>query len=220
MSKNPAGVKETLSAINEFDKGLGLSLGFEKGGILAKVIADVMHALSEPNEPIHILEMGSHLGDGTLHMVDALGSKSASLTAIEPSIDSHSIGSRIVREALKKDAGQKVKYNPAKMPFDFDDFLHSTSDTHEIPHFHVVVMDHGDHTTFSDDLQSLLMSGMLAPGAKIVADNAYTKRLEKQDYFDFINANENLFDSEVIDVTKPYRDQVHVATYKVSHDEL
>jgi hypothetical protein len=81
-------------------------------------------------------------------------------------------------------------------------------------------MDHGDHTSFKDDIEKLIKAGALAPGAKIVTDNAITKSKEKSEYFDFIQNSGHFGKTQTFSVTAPYKDALHVATFRRAKDEL
>jgi predicted O-methyltransferase YrrM len=208
------GISDALNLFHAFDQKLNtkMTLGSEKGDIINKLLQSVMETFS--NEPINILEMGSHLGDGSLHILHSIkgkapqGSKLFSLD--DPHI--HSIGAGIVKSALSKEkSGNHAEYVPLmNMPLNMPDILDSLMNGHhKIKKIHFVFMDHGDHTTFGDDIKHLMKSGILAKGAKIVADNGDTKKQEKSSFFDFIDQNQNKFTKETkIPVNNPTKDSI------------
>jgi predicted O-methyltransferase YrrM len=111
-------------------------------------------------------------------------------------------------------------YHPFSFPHDLFDFADTLAQNHGVQKFHIVILDHGDHTSFKDDVEALIKAGALAPGAKIIADNAYTKSTQKSDYFRFVDESGHFKASETIPITHPYKDALHVATFNNKRDEL
>ena len=213
-------------AIHEFEKysqkhGLGLTVGEQKGGILESLIEEVLKTL-DLHEPMNVLEMGSHIGDGSLRILNKIKSRpNSNLVAIEPDHHWHTIGPKIVRYAVRSDPSVPNSiYHPFSYPHDLFDFADTLAQNHGIKKIHVVFMDQGDHTSFKDDIEALIKAGSLAPGAKIITDNAHTKKTEKSDYFKFVDESGHFTSSETHPITHPYKDAIHVATFKKTRDEL
>jgi predicted O-methyltransferase YrrM len=215
------GLEHTMKMFSAMDNsgGLGLSLGGEKSSLIGDVVKSFISSMGGDVKSVHVLELGSHMGDGTLSLLNGVKAiPGSSVTSIEEDPHWHSLGSTIVRTALRSEPGHEISYLPLQMPNTLQDLTDSLQDTHGVMKIHVVMMDHGDHTGFRDVIEHLLGSNMLAPGAKIISDNALTKKNAKSDYLDLVD-NSRSFKTELHDITIPYRDQVHVATF-IGHDEL
>lgn len=214
------GLKGLAHAMNLFHAmdnsgGMGFSLGGEK----AMKISDIVKSLDFGSEPMHVIELGSHMGDGTLSFLDSIKDiPGSSVTSIDEDRHMHSIGKNIVGAAMKAENNPNIQYRPLQMPFSMGDLADSLRGD-GVMRVHVVMMDHGDHSNFLDTIQELLGSDILAPGAKIISDNALTKKEAKKDYLKFVDNNKH-FKTEVHEINFPYKDQIHVATYLGKHDEL
>lgn len=218
------------AAIREFDvfcesKRLGMNLGREKGDVIEATLRRALASLEgESRRPLVVLELGAHLGDGTLRAAKALAEHPAAsgarhtLVSVESREDWASGCGAVVAHGLGgTDAARHVSLlargDSAPVAA-----AHAALKALGVPSYDVVMLDH-EHHRYEADLRELLRVGSISRGGLVHADNAgRDARGTLREYLRYVQGG-GPFITEFTDIHKPYPDKVAVSEY-IGPDEL
>ena len=208
-------IQKAVTLFEQFsnDNHLGMTLGDEKGAILEKAVSSI-----SDRERVVFLEFGSHIGDGTLRILNALGGRdNCVLFSFESSPEWLGIGMNIVRHAIDS-SGNKCKYIPLMLTKDITDICQHIKE--EYGQIDGIFFDHV-HSKFLRDIQIIRDMNMMDEGTVVVADNALRHRSVMREFIEYMQRNSKKISLEY--VREPYPDEVLVSVWKqgISHgDEL
>lgn len=208
-------IDSMLKAFDLFSmrNAMGMHLGVEKGLVIEDAVAQALAGRSEERKsgPLVVLEVGAHMGDGTLRIFRALAAAKAS--AVVACFESNALWAMnlkgIVTHALV--GRPQMRFEPR-----FVELQHTLLEAKAVlkmfgqSQFDFVVLDH-DHGQYLPDLETLVRAGLLAPGAVVLADNAGRAARELRYYLDYVKTAP--FTTRFYDVKRPYIDKVAVSTY-------
>ena len=183
---------------------------------------------------INILELGFHLGDGTLNILEPFigkaGNYDINIFSTETNMEWLGDGQRLVQHALGGiENNPHIRFTAVADTADVSDgdFPHITRsllDQHNVEYFDFVFFDH-DSERFASDLNFLVEHNQLRDKAVVMADNIGVNRGGRlQTFFEEVSENKNFENVVLKDVFIPYRDKMMVATYtskgSAKRDEL
>jgi len=194
------------------ENSMHLCIGPPKTLILQETVRNAVEAVDATSD-IHVLELGSFSGEGTLHLFRHLPPGSTVV-----SVDEHphyiQEGTKLVRHAIR---GQQATYHPMVLDdyAKLDDFLDNMSKNYDVPGFDVVRFNQKPENFYSN-LETLRKKNMLKPNAKIIANNGnHSEDLQK-----FVTAiTKGPFKTTFHDIRPPWSDKISVTTYD-RKDEL
>jgi len=195
------------------EKAPHLCLGPKKSDILLETMKTVMNHF--PAQPLHIMEMGAHSGDGTVHLIDNLPRGSV-VFAVEKDHHELAEGHKLIRHATH---GRGIKYHPISWDYNnpFEQFIEMIKREHNIHHFHSVMFDHKQEH-FHKHLKHLEDSGMLLEHSHLITDNV--KRLKHKMKPHLENIKNGPYETKFHTIETPYYDEVSVSRYTGKKDEL
>ena len=201
-------------------KHLGMTLGNPKGKIIEDAISISLNRNNWNN--LVFIELGSHIGDGTLRIIRQLsaglengGTRKCIVFSLEANNEWLGIGTNIVRHVLQMTGNSsKCRYVPMTLTNDI---------THTMTHIkHVlkaelknesvsgIFLDH-NHAKFNRDIQIMHDQGLLAEGTLILADNALRHKKVMKGFIDEMRTSGKFF--QLAPVTDPYPDEVLVVEW-------
>lgn len=209
----PAGSAENaLHAFDLFSKRnrLGMHLGEEKGQLIMKA---VKQGMKQP-EPITVLEMGCHAGDGSLRAAMIASTREGSrLISTEANEHWLEAAKEVVAHGTSGKKGFEFLPMLLKDDADFGEFLDTLRDQHGVKSLDTVIFD-TNPSQYANHLKVLLKKGMLRKGATIYVDNGITKKPELKDYLGMVKShNSKQFSTDAHHVKTPYTDAVLITTY-------
>lgn len=226
-----------VAALNKFDhfsesNRLGLNLGKPKGLIIEEAVHEAIAAQKGQDEvqPLAILEVGAHLGDGTLRIVSAL--KKNPPTNLKSGGSPHYIFSLesnegwasgckvVVAHAMEGELANSIHHesvlvSPGHVPQAAEEILKYLKTQPGAPQkFSLVLLDH-EHPRYLPDLKKMEELGVLAPGCIVHADNAGRDEWILTEYLDYVKAGGS-FSTSLKEVSEPYPDAVAISRYRPS----
>lgn len=218
---------DTSAAIIAFDdyserQGLGMNLGREKGDIIEKTVKTLL----DSHQPLSVLELGAHFGDGTLRVVRALGAKPSPqqganhvVVSVEADHGWASGCKAVVGHVLSGSSGSFIRHESvAAAPTALVALVDAVRAKHKISHFDLVLIDH-DHGRYLEDLKALVEANALAVGSLVHADNAGRDARRLAAYLDYVNGG-GPFATTLDHVRKPYKDSIAISQYLGTGKEL
>jgi len=189
-----------------------LCLGQKKSDILAETIKEAVKIFEGS---LNVLEMGSHLGDGTLYLMRHLPPGS-NVISIEYNPMELSEGHKLIKHATYETG---INYIPMLLDRDapFEDFMNTLKKEHNIHELHTVMFDQAPKS-FGPDLETLRKKNMLKTNSHIIADNMYRHGKKVNDYVNAVKKKP--FETKFHNIPEPYWDQMAVSVYNKKHDEL
>ncbi|EEQ99331.1 conserved hypothetical protein [Perkinsus marinus ATCC 50983] len=207
--------------------GGGLTLGDEKGEIISSTVA--MTTTPKDQDRLHILELGSHSGDGTLRFLSGAGRRKVSIVSVEENPHWLQLGKQLVSHAIRDPSTGKarhsIRYRAMLLPDDMTDLIESLQSS-GMAKADIVFMDH-EPSHFKQDLEKMIERGFAGPGTVVIVDNAGTKAAMMRDYLDLVQKADAIssptglvrFNTVLRKVSKPYYDALAVSRIEEASSE-
>lgn len=194
-----------------------LCLGNMKSDILSDTIQTVTSIFAD--EPINVLEMGAHLGDGTVHFLKGLPPGST-IFSVENNPMELQEGHKLLRHAVQ---GTGINYVPYLLDHEhapFETFLDTLMREHNVKQFHTVMFDHTPQH-FGKHIEHLHKKGLIKENTHIIADNVKMNKNRMPDFIKEIKTDDK-YETKIHDIKEPYHDQMSVSKVKkkLPADEL
>lgn len=203
---------EAFSVANHF----GMTLGEQKGRLIEEAIWSSIGEFSRDNsEDLIFFEFGSHIGDGTLRLLNKLNKMFFKGRCIVFSFEANQewlgIGSVLVRHVLQTTDERKCQYIPMALNDDISHLIDNVKAEKNVTGIAGMLLDH-NHGKFMRDFSILLERDLLSDGTLIIADNALRHKNLMADFVERIRLSSHSF--RLAEVSDPYPDQVLFATWK------
>lgn len=190
---------------------MGMTLGEEKG----RIIEDAIISSIKPEENLVFLELGAHIGDGTLRMIRQLSRISSSgcvVFSLEANQQWLGIGTALVRHAFSVARQTACRHIPMTLTEDISHILDVIKNEFNVESFSGVFLDH-NHAKFLRDINIMYEKELLREGTLVIADNALRHKNVMQTFIsEMKNRGKNF---RLADVSDPYPDQVLIAEWNV-----
>lgn len=219
---------DMAETIRQFDKyseshGLGMNLGLEKGLAIERAVQEAIAnrnwTLEDRNflaveESFAVLEVGSHLGDGTLHIFSALN-RSITPKVFVASFESNAAWASGCQAVVKHGLGHSRAWHFEAMFVELRTTAKAAAEVLKqfgLERFDLILLDH-DHDLYLSDLRDMVDAGVLAAGGLVHADNVGRDRERLAEYLDYVQAL-GPFSTRFEDISSPYRDRVAISRYQ------
>ena len=198
---------EKLEAFST-SKHLGMTLGNAKGQIIEEAIAN---NISGEHDSYVFIELGSHIGDGTLRILRQLNTasrpfKNCVVLSLEANQEWLGIGSNIVRHVVRNGG---CRYVPMALTDDVTHIMthikHLIKAELNIESVSGVFLDH-NHAKFNRDISIMHEEGLLREGTLIIADNALRHKKVMNNFIEDMRRTGKNF--KLVPVSDPYPDEI------------
>eukprot|EP00941_MAST-03F_sp_MAST-3F-sp1_P002767 g2767.t1 len=175
----------------------GMALGSEK----IRIFADAVRLQAARYKNLAVLEISGHCGDGTLAMYNEL-KRGQSLISLEENGVWHAAALKLVQHVITpSNAAPHISLLHGNYMKEFSALASKWSDMG----FGVIVID-SNESTYRDIVIRLMELGLVHTDAIVIADNMYNAKWMRN-----FMEEEMGFATDVVPVTKPYRDGVLIA---------
>jgi hypothetical protein len=204
------------------EQRLGMTLGDEKGAVISDMLDLVFKQRKDSKESFVFLEFGSHVGDGTLRIMDGImrniGDSSnldnCFVFSFEANQEWLGLGSTVVRHTMVvTDNESKCRYIPVALTRDITQAIDYIAEHYGVTHADGVLFDHV-HANFFADSQLLVRKKLLKTGSVVFADNIKRHASDLNQFVPYIRSHST--DFRIVPVADPYPDEVLLSVFKTT----